>query len=70
MLGLGLRVTAVPYVGAFQSDLVHQTQPLSHLRNGAIDRFGTWNSMRDSLAARSPEPLMTAAKAKIEAKGI
>lgn len=70
MLGLGLRSTDAPCVGVLRFDLVHQTQPLSHLQNGTIDRFGAWNPMRDSLATRSPEPLMAAAKAEIEAKGI
>ena len=42
MLGLGVAFSAVPFLGLFLSDLVHQVQPLSLLLNGLTALFSTF----------------------------
>ncbi len=41
MLGLGVAFAAVPFLGLFLPDLVHQVQPLSLLLNGLTALFST-----------------------------
>lgn len=41
MLGLGVAFAAVPFLGLFMDDLVHQVQPLSLLLNGLTALFST-----------------------------
>ncbi|NWG13458.1 MAG: sulfite exporter TauE/SafE family protein [Acidobacteria bacterium] len=41
MLGLGVAFAAVPFLGLFMADLVHQVQPLSLLLNGLTGLFST-----------------------------
>jgi uncharacterized membrane protein YfcA len=41
MLGLGVAFAAVPFLGLFMGDLVHQIQPLSLLLNGLTGLFST-----------------------------
>jgi hypothetical protein len=42
MLGLGVAFSAVPFLGLFLPDLVHQVQPLSLLLNGLTALFATF----------------------------
>lgn len=42
MLGLGVAFAAVPFLGLFLSDLVHQVQPLSLLLNGVTAMFSVF----------------------------
>jgi len=42
MLGLGVAFSAVPFLGLFLPDLVHQVQPLSLLLNGLTALFSTF----------------------------
>jgi len=42
MLGLGVAFAAVPFLGLFMHDLVHQVQPLSLLLNGLTGLFSTF----------------------------
>lgn len=46
MLGLGVAFAAVPFLGLFFSDLVHQVQPLSLLLNGLTALFSTFGFAR------------------------
>ena len=39
MLGLGVAFAAIPFLGLFLPDLVHQVQPLSLLLNGVTALF-------------------------------
>jgi uncharacterized membrane protein YfcA len=68
MLGLGVAFAAVPFLGLFLSDLVHQVQPLSLLLNGLTALFSTFGFARSgyvdwkkalplSLATTLPSPL-------------
>jgi uncharacterized membrane protein YfcA len=41
MLGLGVAFSAIPFLGLFLPDLVHQVQPLSLLLNGLTALFST-----------------------------
>ncbi len=41
MLGLGVAFSAIPFLGLFMNDLVHQVQPLSLLLNGVTAMFST-----------------------------
>jgi len=51
MLGLGVAFAAVPFLGIFISDLVHQVQPLSLLLNGVTALLATlgfaWSRLVD-----------------------
>jgi len=68
MLGLGVAFAAVPFLGLFFSDLVHQVQPLSLLLNGLTALFSTLGFARSgyvdwkkalllSVATTIPSPL-------------
>ncbi|WP_353683810.1 sulfite exporter TauE/SafE family protein [Thermodesulfovibrio sp. 3907-1M] len=41
MLGLGVAFAAIPFLGVFMEDLVHQVQPLSLLLNGVTALLST-----------------------------
>jgi uncharacterized membrane protein YfcA len=41
MLGLGVAFSAIPFLGLFMQDLVHQVQPLSLLLNGVTAFLST-----------------------------
>lgn len=49
MLGLGVAFAAVPFLGLFLPDLVHQVQPLSLLLNGITALFSTLGFARSGL---------------------
>lgn len=49
MLGLGVAFAAVPFLGLFLPDLVHQVQPLSLLLNGVTAVFAAWGFARSKL---------------------
>lgn len=49
MLGLGVAFAAVPFLGLFLPDLVHQVQPLSLLLNGITGFFSTVGFARSGL---------------------
>lgn len=68
MLGLGVAFAAVPFLGLFFTDLVHQVQPLSLLLNGLTALFSTFGFARSgyvdwkkalilSIATTVPSPL-------------
>lgn len=46
MLGLGVAFAAVPFLGLFFPDLVHQVQPLSLLLNGITALFAVFGFAR------------------------
>jgi len=46
MLGLGVAFAAVPFLGLFLPDLVHQVQPLSLVLNGITGLFATFGFAR------------------------
>jgi uncharacterized membrane protein YfcA len=46
MLGLGVAFVAVPFLGFFLPDLVHQVQPLSLLLNGITALFSVFGFSR------------------------
>ena len=49
MLGLGVAFSAVPFLGLFLPDLVHQVQPLSLLLNGITALFAVFGFARSGL---------------------
>ena len=49
MLGLGVAFSAVPFLGLFLPDLVHQVQPLSLLLNGITALFAVFGFARSKL---------------------
>ncbi|MEM4206388.1 MAG: sulfite exporter TauE/SafE family protein [Nitrososphaerota archaeon] len=49
MLGLGVAFAAIPFLGLFMTDLVHQVQPLSLLLNGVTALLGTIGFARSGL---------------------
>lgn len=49
MLGLGVAFAAVPFLGLFLPDLIHQVQPLSLLLNGVTAMFSAWGFARSGL---------------------
>ncbi len=49
MLGLGVAFAAIPFLGFFYSDLVHEVQPLSLLLNGVTALFAAWGFARSHL---------------------
>lgn len=68
MLGLGVAFAAVPFLGLFFADLVHEVQPLSLLLNGLTALFSTFGFARSgyvdwkkalilSIATTFPSPL-------------
>jgi hypothetical protein len=46
MLGLGVAFAAIPFLGLFMQDLVHQVQPLSLLLNGVTALLATFGFAR------------------------
>ncbi|MEM0329167.1 MAG: sulfite exporter TauE/SafE family protein [Nitrososphaerota archaeon] len=46
MLGLGVAFAAVPFLGLFLPDLIHQVQPLSLLLNGVTAMFSAYGFAR------------------------
>lgn len=63
MLGLGVAFAAVPFLGFFLPDLVHQVQPLSLLLNGVTAMFAAAGFARSGLVAWRPALLLTAVAA-------
>lgn len=51
MLGLGVAFAAVPFLGFFMTDLVHQIQPLSLILNGVTAIFSVLGFSRSGLVA-------------------
>lgn len=63
MLGLGVAFAAVPFLGFFLPDLVHQVQPLSLLLNGVTAMFAAAGFARSGFVAWRPALLLTAVAA-------
>jgi uncharacterized membrane protein YfcA len=63
MLGLGVAFAAVPFLGFFMTDLVHQVQPLSLFLNGVTAIFAAIGFARSGLVAWRPALLLTAVTA-------
>lgn len=51
MLGLGVAFAAVPFLGWFMADLVHQVQPLSLFLNGVTALFAAFGFAHSGLVA-------------------
>ncbi|MGQ9481103.1 sulfite exporter TauE/SafE family protein [Chloroflexus sp.] len=51
MLGLGVAFAAVPFLGLFMNDLVHEVQPLSLFLNGVTGLFSAFGFARSRLVA-------------------
>lgn len=51
MLGLGVAFAAVPFLGLFMNDLVHEVQPLSLFLNGVTALFSAFGFARSRLVA-------------------
>jgi len=49
MLGLGVAFAAIPFLGLFMQDLVHEVQPLALLLNGITALFSTFGFARSGL---------------------
>lgn len=58
MLGLGVAFAAVPFLGFFLHDLVHEVQPLSLLLNGITALFSLLGFARSGLVAWKPAILL------------
>ncbi len=58
MLGLGVAFAAVPFLGLFLHDLVHEVQPLSLLLNGVTALFALIGFARSSLVTWKPAILL------------
>lgn len=54
MLGLGVAFAAVPFLGFFLHDLVHEVQPLSLFLNGITALFSLFGFARSGLVAWKP----------------
>ena len=54
MLGLGVAFAAVPFLGLFLHDLVHQVQPLSLLLNGVTALFSLFGFAQSKLVLWKP----------------
>jgi hypothetical protein len=63
MLGLGVAFAAVPFLGFFLPDLVHQVQPLSLLLNGVTALFAAFGFAKSGLVAWRPAILLTSVAA-------
>ncbi|MFN2309870.1 MAG: hypothetical protein ABR553_09085 [Gammaproteobacteria bacterium] len=50
MLGLGVIFVAVPFLGFFMDDLVHQVQPLSLFLNSVTALFAVFGFAQSGLA--------------------
>jgi len=62
MLGLGVDFAAVPFLGSFLPDLVHQVQPLALLLNGVTALFATFGFARSGRSL-APESLSSTCRA-------
>ncbi len=69
MLGLGVAFAAVPFLGFFLADLVHEVQPLSLLLNGVTAIFAAWGFARSGLVRWRPALLLTAVTATVAPLG-
>ncbi len=58
MLGLGVAFAAVPFLGLFLHDLVHEVQPLSLLLNGVTALFALFGFARSGLVLWKPAVLL------------
>ena len=58
MLGLGVAFAAVPFLGLFLHDLVHEVQPLSLLLNGVTALFALFGFARSGLVQWKPAVLL------------
>lgn len=58
MLGLGVAFAAVPFLGFFLHDLVHEVQPLSLVLNGITALFSLFGFARSGLVAWRPAILL------------
>ena len=58
MLGLGVAFAAVPFLGFFLHDLVHEVQPLSLFLNGITALFSLLGFARSGLVAWKPAILL------------
>lgn len=63
MLGLGVAFAAVPFLGFFMGDLVHEVQPLSLFLNGVTAIFAAVGFAKSGLVARRPALMLTAVAA-------
>lgn len=59
MLGLGVAFAAVPFLGFFLHDLVHEVQPLSLVLNGVTALFALIGFARSRLVAWKPAILLS-----------
>lgn len=59
MLGLGVAFAAVPFLGFFLGDLVHEVQPLSLFLNGVTAIFAAVGFAKSGLVAWRPALLLT-----------
>lgn len=58
MLGLGVAFAAVPFLGFFMTDLVHEVQPLSLFLNGITALFSLFGFARSGLVSWKPAILL------------
>lgn len=58
MLGLGVAFAAVPFLGLFLHDLVHEVQPLSLVLNGVTALFSLFGFARSGLVQWRPALLL------------
>ena len=58
MLGLGVAFAAVPFLGLFLHDLVHQVQPLSLILNGVTALFSLFGFAQSRLVTWKPAILL------------
>lgn len=58
MLGLGVAFAAVPFLGFFMTDLVHEVQPLSLFLNGITALFSLFGFARSGLVMWKPAILL------------
>jgi hypothetical protein len=58
MLGLGVAFAAVPFLGLFLRDLVHEVQPLSLFLNGVTALFSMFGFARSGLVQWRPAVLL------------
>ncbi|PKQ19106.1 MAG: sulfite exporter TauE/SafE family protein [Actinobacteria bacterium HGW-Actinobacteria-8] len=63
MLGLGVAFAAVPFLGFFMGDLVHEVQPLSLFLNGVTAIFAAVGFAKSGLVAWRPALMLTAVAA-------
>lgn len=59
MLGLGVAFAAVPFLGFFMGDLVHEVQPVSLFLNGVAAIFAAVGFAKSDLVAWRPALMLT-----------